>query len=836
MSWSTVPESPDCPPESPWGVVNDETGVLVPNGCYADEGAANERVAALYAEEVGLPVEGSASDPVLAAVYNAWERSSANPGGKSFAVSPMAPAASGMPMPTAMPMFDPALFACGHWRGVLVVEGVETGDSPRREFAEGSVSFRQPPLSIYWQKVTDEGHDNAFIVARADEVWRADDIKLADGRVVSGLRARGQFNLAQPEGVEAYQLVGDRFFRGVSVTVSETQDSDVEYVMPEGASAEDAVVPAKMIFQVAEVIDACLTGQPALKDCFVEAVSDADWASQPPEWMPPGSTSEPAPMQSGSPTPPAAQAPAEESATAVVELRPVAPHDSPTAKGTWNAAANEARLPSPMPVATGRNAYAWIDDAAVDGEEMPKSAGKFIHHNVSSSGVPGAANMAACSAGIGVLNGGRGGTTIPAADREGVYQHLAGHLRQGDQEPPALLAVEGAEAFAALTEQPDPPSGLVVVARPSDPAALVVDRGLPADEMHITLGYYGPADEASPETLAALQDWCAPRGDTAFTASVSGVARMGNDDPQATALLIESSDLAELRSSLEGVAPPDGTHPHFTPHITLGYGIDMPDAPPTSVDMAGVELWVGADRFAGGEALVAALAPPESPPLAWFKDPKLSGPTHAEYLDSGRCFGHLAMWGVCHLSFAPRVCVTAPKGGDYSGFRSGVVVTDDGSQVAVGQLTLGPLHAPANLGFAPSKHHYEDTGCAVADIAIGEDRFGIWFAGALRPDVTNRQLRVLRASDVSGDWRKSTRGQWRVAGALVVNVAGFPVPRTTAYTHNGEQTALVAAGVVSRAPTNVIPIGIADRIARSVGLDHPSRARALRDRVFGKDN
>ena len=50
----------------------------------------------------------------------------------------------------------------------------------------------------------------------------------------------------------------------------------------------------------------------------------------------------------------------------------------------------------------------------------------------------GPANVKACISGIGILNGGRGGADIPAADREGVYRHLAMHLRDAGREPPEL--------------------------------------------------------------------------------------------------------------------------------------------------------------------------------------------------------------------------------------------------------------------------------------------------------------------------------------------------------------------------------------------------------------
>lgn len=152
------------------------------------------------------------------------------------------------------------------------------------------------------------------------------------------------------------------------------------------------------------------------------------------------------------------------------------------------------------------------------------------------------------------------------------------------------LAV-GEAALAAAA----PPSGAVVVARPSDPESIAVEGGLPPDELHVTLGYYGDAASAPEGLRETLTEWIANSGLQA-EAAVGGVARMGNDDPPAVALLLEHPALAEARQSLEAAALPDMTHPHFTPHITLGYGIEIPANMPTSVQLGELELWWGGDR------------------------------------------------------------------------------------------------------------------------------------------------------------------------------------------------------------------------------------------------
>jgi HK97 family phage prohead protease len=121
----------------------------------------------------------------------------------------------------------------------------------------------------------------------------------------------------------------------------------------------------------------------------------------------------------------------------------IASHSTATSDASWDGPANEANLSTDDGAEVYRQAYAWVDP---DGDPDVKSSYKFIHHFVSDSGSVGAASTTASSTGIGILNGGRGGTTIPDADRQGVYNHLAKHLRDADMEPPELASASGEAA------------------------------------------------------------------------------------------------------------------------------------------------------------------------------------------------------------------------------------------------------------------------------------------------------------------------------------------------------------------------------------------------------
>ncbi len=120
----------------------------------------------------------------------------------------------------------------------------------------------------------------------------------------------------------------------------------------------------------------------------------------------------------------------------------IASHSTATTDAAWDGPANEARLRTEESASYYRKAYAWKDP---DGDPETKSAYKFIHHQVDGDGKVDAANVRACQTGIGVLNGARGGTTIQEADRQGVYNHLAKHLKDADLEPPELKSLDDIE-------------------------------------------------------------------------------------------------------------------------------------------------------------------------------------------------------------------------------------------------------------------------------------------------------------------------------------------------------------------------------------------------------
>lgn len=569
VPYSIVAEHPDCAAGQPWGVVKEATGELM--GCHPSEEEARRQQAALYATES----EDMPDDEDEGMDY----------GGQT------AP-----------------------WEGVLAVEGIVTGDG--RQFAEGALTWADLPVPLRWNVEDSHGGEartKAVNVGRIDRIWR-------DGNKIMGA---GVLDLSDPNGQRAYEKIKGEFLRGVSIDADSIADADVEFVWPDDVNAGTAgdeesgllellfAQPEKVIFHGGRIRAATLVDIPAFAEAYVALLDDTG-----------------AVVAGGTPVT------ADELAAVVAQgFGAVGPHETATSDGSWDSGMHETRLDSPLTVAKARAAYAWIDESRIEDGQLPKDAARFLHHEVNVDGTVGPANLTACSSSIAVLHGGRGGTTIPEADRRGVYNHVASHLRDAGREP---------EPFQA-------------------------------------------------------------------------------------------------------------------------------------------------------ESPVTAAAGPWHPPATWFADPHLSVPTGITITDEGRLYGHAAQWGSCHIG-QEGVCVQPPHEDAHPYYMTGELTCDDGTVVAVGQITVGTGHAPLHLASGPAAEHYDNTGTAVADVAVGNDAHGIWVAGAVRPGADPARVHELRAAgQVSGDWRR-IGGSLRLVGLLAVNVPGFPVPRMRARVASGQQVALVAAG------------------------------------------
>jgi hypothetical protein len=218
--------------------------------------------------------------------------------------------------------------------------------------------------------------------------------------------------------------------------------------------------------------------------------------------------------------------------------------------------------------------------------------------------------------------------------------------------------------------------------------------------------------------------------------------------------------------------------------------------PMPSGAMVEIPDWPGSEK-APALSLVASAAPVIS--ADFFRNPMLEGPTPVTRGENGLIFGHLAEWSTCHIAY--EICTTPPESAmQYAYFLTGQVFTDAGP-VPVGQLTVGGGHAPDGISVRAAIAHYDNVATAVADITVGEDEWGIWFSGRIRPWATEQQIHELFAAGPSGDWREVySRGSssMELVAAHAVNVQGFPVARFAV--EGGRTTSLVAAGALKPKP------------------------------------
>jgi hypothetical protein len=216
-------------------------------------------------------------------------------------------------------------------------------------------------------------------------------------------------------------------------------------------------------------------------------------------------------------------------------------------------------------------------------------------------------------------------------------------------------------------------------------------------------------------------------------------------------------------------------------------------------------------------ALLAATFPIK-PPRRWFDNPALATATPLTIQSDGHVFGHIATWKQSHIGMIGKVNAPRSRSG-YGFYATGAVECDDGSLINVGQITLTGGHAPLEASVAEAVAHYDDTRSAWCDVAVGEDDIGIWAAGALRPDINDIQLRSIRASSVSGDWRP-INGNLELVAVCGVNVPGFPITR--ARVASGQVVALVAAGT-----EELVSISMSDQL----GVDVQSLVATATDNI-----
>lgn len=660
------------------------------------------------------------------------------------------------------------------WYGVILVEGIESGDG--RMFAPNSVEWDTPPLPLMWEKETSHGGNNSVSVrvGSINRIWREPDP--TGRRDVYLIKGEGTIDMGNPDGREVYRRMRRGYMRGTSVDVDSVKGADVQLMYP--SDSEPFSDPDLALFTKGRIRATTLVEIPAFTEAQVYL------------------------------TP----------ATAVVASA-IRSHSTATTDEPWDATTMVARLPREESAL--RECFAWVDSEA---DPDNKTSYKFPHHMVSADGTVGAANLSACSSGIGVLNGARGGTDIPRSDYDGVYTHLTAHLRDADRTPPAKSFASDTVAFEAVpiheTGWTDEPwdSGVALGRLPS-PMTVETAQNV-----------FAWIDETALNEEGLLPQY----------AGKLPHHEVGEDGtPGAANLTACSSAIAALHGARGGVDIPDdqrrATYNHLAAHLEDA-GRTPPEFDATSQAM---------------EDLVAATSVIEvtdTPPREWFEEPTDVVPAGALTVTSdGRIYGYVAPADVRHRSFQDRLVYAPRKKVDYDRFMGGETIVSDGGRVRTGNITMNCGHATTAVNLSASKatEHYDNTCSVVATVRVGENRNGTWFAGALLPDVSPDQIRRIMACRLSGDWRTHLdKPGWReFVAALLVPVPGFPMARTSpsVSVHDGELVASSVPVTFSASERKEAPAKEADNLRVTAAVarirkTREDRVSALRARVTANVN
>lgn len=571
------------------------------------------------------------------------------------------------------------------WYGVLAPEGKWSGD--RRMFANGSLSHRDLPLPLTWQKVQDDAHDGSVTVASIDWSEMRDD----------GMMHAGGQILATEEADEWVGLLAHFGRFGVSVDADDAEaglgnQDGSPFSFDEDPDGE----PYGLIFSAARVCSASSVNIPAFAEAFVMMGTDPDhdYGDQPEQQAMAAVLA----MLSG--------ATIEEMGLMLA-----------ISEKSWDGSASRF-----TPEQWKRSCILHLDDS--DNKSSHKLPIREPDGELSRAAVHAAA------ARINQVDAPDAKISAAKTALRSAYSQL------GEDAPEGLALDDFARGPGWITNPEDTKRIHDYWTVPGQPGYEKIAWGTPGDFNRCRVEVGEEIGESSPEKLRFINQICAQwhKDATGFWPGHAPAERANLDKPEG-----EQAPAISLVASSTSLAP-----------------------------------------------------------SGWFKDPEFTHKTPITITEDGEFLGHLAYWDTCHMNFA-NTCIMAPKSQNaYSFFLTGEVLTDEGP-VATGPITISTDtdnggHAAKHLGLGPALAHYDNTCTAVADVTAGEDAFGIWLHGWVRPWATEQQVYELRAASLSGDWRRvpGTRpAQMELIAALGVNSPGFPSARVGI--ENGVQVSLVAS-------------------------------------------
>ena len=153
------------------------------------------------------------------------------------------------------------------WKGVIIVEGIESGDG--RKIQENGLTWRDLPLPLMLQVENQPGHSGSVIAGSITHLERVGQDIVGYGKFDSG-----------EAGTEARRLLGEGTMRGVSadIDMAEIEWEIPESEIPDGDVTEDELLDllyddrAIMVLTEGRIMGATLTPFPAFQEAYVEVL------------------------------------------------------------------------------------------------------------------------------------------------------------------------------------------------------------------------------------------------------------------------------------------------------------------------------------------------------------------------------------------------------------------------------------------------------------------------------------------------------------------------------------------------------------------------------------
>jgi hypothetical protein len=187
-------------------------------------------------------------------------------------------------------------------------------------------------------------------------------------------------------------------------------------------------------------------------------------------------------------------------------------------------------------------------------------------------------------------------------------------------------------------------------------------------------------------------------------------------------------------------------------------------------------------------------------PAEWFAEPteaELPPGSGGVHYKDGRIYGWVAQAGVPHAVHGRKVMIDKLGQIDTSHFLRARFALDDGSEIAVGAITMNVGHHRDGAECETAACQFDDTRTVAGIVTVGMNAGGMWFSGAAAPWLSSWDLSVFRACQPSYHMTQGGDGRWQLRAVLSVPVPGHSSPLKPEY-RLAAAAHLAATAVVER--------------------------------------